>query len=162
MARSFFNARMTRPSLLIVTASLSLFAITPSVFAASIVRTFSPSISGESDAGKLISLRALDRLHVARADVAGSRISLANGRLGGWLMLSGAPAAIAGPSLELPDQLSGIATCDANVPASSVPSQAPAATEAVGPASAFGVVPEPSSLALLGLGACSFLGRRRS
>ena len=150
---------MIRPSLLTITASLALFTLTPSVFAASIVRGIAPGISEESDAGKLISLRALDRLHFSK-DVAGPRVSLANGRLGGWLMLSGAPVEIAGSSLALPDQLSGIATCDA-VPGS-VESPAPAATEAVGPASAFGVVPEPSSVALLALGACSFLRRRRS
>ena len=143
---------MTRPSLQTITASLALLTLSSSAFSASIVRHISSGVSPESTTSKAIS-------HIARADVAGSRVSLTNGRLGGWLMLSGAPAEVAGPSLAVPDQL---ATCEAAVLPGSVPAPAPAATEAVGPASAFGVVPEPSSIALLALGACSFLRRRRS
>ncbi len=146
---------MTRPSLLTITASLALLTLSSSAFSASIVRNIAPGLSPEGD-----TVKTAARLHIVRGDVAVPRFSLTNGRLGGWLMLSGAPAEVAGPSLALPDQLSGIATCDATVLPGSVAS--PAATEAVGPASAFGVVPEPSSIALLALGACSFLRRRRS
>ena len=154
MARHSFTTRMHRPSLLAATLSLALVSLTPSAFSAAVVHNGS-LIGRDTSSMRSVSQRALERLHSARGDFAAPGISLASQALGDRHTLSGA-VEVVGPTLALPDQLSAIAGGE-------VPSSAPvAAANGVGSASAFGAIPEPSSLALLALGAGSLLRRRRS
>ena len=121
----------------------------------------------------MISQRDIDRLHVVRrGDVFAQRVSLANMRAESGLTLTGECAKISGSEVILPDALAEITGMDvqsgAGLAASSsagVIAPAPpagAAADGFGSASAFGAVPEPSSVVLLAIGAASLLRRRRN
>ena len=164
---------MTRAILLATSATLALFTLSPSAFSAAVVHNGSLASPGEAGSFRLVSPRDLARLNAAmRGDFMGPRMALTNLRLGSGQTLTGASAEVAGPTVALPDRLSDITGSDAkDCPAlpGAVSTQAAAAAPApvaaadgVGSASAFGAVPEPSSLVLLALGAGSLLRRRRS
>ena len=164
---------MIRGTLLTSTVALALVTLSPSAFSAAVVHTGTLVSPGAAASGRVISQRDIDRLHVAkRGDVFAPRVSLTNIRAESGLTLTGECAKIAGSEVILPDALSEIAGTDANagaVFAASVSSgaiapapPAGATADGLGSASAFGAVPEPSSVVLLALGAASLLRRRRS
>ena len=156
---------MTRAILLATSVHLALLTLSPSAFSAAVVHNGSLANPGAADSAPVASMRILDRLNAAsRGDFVRQRIVLTNTRLGAGQTLTGAVAEVAGSTVTLPDQLSESVASDLKagpvVPVS-VAAPAPAATNEVGSASAFGAVPEPSSLLLLALGAASLLRRPR-
>lgn len=151
--------------------TIALSTIAPAAFSAAVVHNGTLIGQHAAGAGRVISQFDIARLHVAtRADLIASRISLGNARIGGGLTLTGEHAKIAGSEVTLPETLASISEADANVsavPAASVsqdataPAPAAVALDGTGSASAFGAVPEPSSVMLLALGALPLLRRRR-
>ena len=159
LARCPFSPRMTRAILLATSVHLALFTLSPSAFSAAVVHNGSLANPGDAGSARLVSQRDLDRLTVAaRGSFVGPRMSLASTRTA--QTLTGATAEVAVPSVALPDRLSEVDAKTCATLSGSVPAPAPAADN-VGSASAFGAVPEPSSLILLALGAASLLRRQR-
>ena len=164
---------MIRGTLLAPTVALALVTFSPSAFSAAVVHTGTLVSPRAAASGRVISQRDIDRLHVVRrGDVSAPRVSLANMRAESGLTLTGECAKIAGSEVILPDALAESAGIDAQSGAglaasasAGVIAPAPpagAAADGLGSASAFGAVPEPSSVVLLAIGAASLLRRRRS
>lgn len=156
---------MSRRFLLQTSIVTALFALSASAFSAAVVdsgKLFSPPASAS---GKVIAKRDLDRLFVAtRGDVISAPVSITSHRAGSRRTLLGESfdGADATPSTALPE----CADLTAAMASLATPDLSPApAPENIGSASSFAAaaaVPEPTSVALLAMGAFAFLRRRRA
>ena len=158
-------ARMTRLSLLTAFVVTGFTILSPSAFSAAVVVGSGGFISPKAAAsGKVILRRDIDRLFAGtRADVVSAPLSLASRRAGSLVTLTGVNAVAAVSEETLPADLANLSGLDETMFAVTAPklSPAPVVPENVGSASSFAAVPEPSSVALLAMGAFAFLRRRR-
>ena len=159
---------MFRRSLLAASSSALLVALSPAAFSAAVLHTGDLVSSRAGAAGKMISKRDVERLlAMARMDIAVAPLSLAIRPAGGHVTLTGiavgAPNAEAAARDTLADtsEAGGKAIAVAASNLGAAPAPAPTVPERIGAASSFGVVPEPSSIALVAMGAVALLRRRR-
>ena len=162
--------RMLHRALLTISLPIALLTLSPAAFSAAVIHSGTLITMKEVASGEVILQRDIARLRAdAKADLASARLSLGTARPGSVRTLTGICADTGASDVSLSDSDSEIASFDqttcaalAAAPITAVVPPAPAAVENIGSASAFGAVPEPSSIVLLALGAAAMLRRRRS
>ncbi len=165
---------MSRRFLLATSIVTSLAALSPAAFSAAVVSTGSNLFAKTETTGRLIKWLDIERLAGKAGDVISTPLTLESHRAGTQLTLTGVSAIVheaeAALALAVADHTGSeagfVALTASNFNAAAdTAAPAPAVPENIGSASNFAgaaVVPEPSSIGLLAIGALAFLRRRRA